>query len=138
MRMVVDFPEPLGPRNPVTAPGRTSKLRPSTARVLPYVLERPVALIMGGRPHTAWCDSTSATSEITLAELDRWGSTGAALRRSTPRPARRTRGVDSGGTTTYDVVVCRTCPDGDPNPTRRWVGPTSPASSSSPASPRVP
>ena len=34
MRMVVDFPEPFGPRNPVTTPGETVKLRPSTASVL--------------------------------------------------------------------------------------------------------
>jgi hypothetical protein len=33
--MVVDFPEPLGPRNPVTTPGVTSKLRSSTATVEP-------------------------------------------------------------------------------------------------------
>jgi hypothetical protein len=31
MRSVVDFPAPLGPRNPVTRPGMTSKERPSTA-----------------------------------------------------------------------------------------------------------
>jgi hypothetical protein len=31
MRMVVDFPEPLGPRKPVTTPGGTSKVRLSTA-----------------------------------------------------------------------------------------------------------
>ena len=35
MRMVVDLPEPFGPRKPVTTPGRTSKLRSSTARVVP-------------------------------------------------------------------------------------------------------
>jgi hypothetical protein len=35
MRMVVDFPDPLGPRKPVTAPGRTSKTSPSTAVVAP-------------------------------------------------------------------------------------------------------
>jgi hypothetical protein len=29
--MVVDLPAPLGPRNPVTRPGWTAKLRPSTA-----------------------------------------------------------------------------------------------------------
>ena len=33
--MVVDFPEPLGPRKPVTTPGETAKLRSSTATVLP-------------------------------------------------------------------------------------------------------
>ena len=35
MRMVVDLPEPLGPRNPVTTPGWTSKLRFRTAVVSP-------------------------------------------------------------------------------------------------------
>ena len=35
MRMVVDLPEPFGPRNPVTLPGRTSKLNRSTATVRP-------------------------------------------------------------------------------------------------------
>jgi hypothetical protein len=30
-RMVVDFPAPFGPRNPVTVPGCTTKLRFSTA-----------------------------------------------------------------------------------------------------------
>ena len=35
IRMVVDLPAPLGPRNPVTMPGRTVKLRSSTAVVGP-------------------------------------------------------------------------------------------------------
>ncbi len=35
MRMVVDLPEPFGPRKPVTTPGVTRKLRLSTATVLP-------------------------------------------------------------------------------------------------------
>ena len=34
-RMVVDFPAPLGPRNPVTWPDGTVKLRSSTATVSP-------------------------------------------------------------------------------------------------------
>ena len=34
-RIVVLLPDPLGPRNPVTLPGWTSKLRSSTARVRP-------------------------------------------------------------------------------------------------------
>ena len=34
-RIVVDLPDPFGPRKPVTAPGRTSKLSPSTATVGP-------------------------------------------------------------------------------------------------------
>ena len=33
--IVVDLPAPFGPRNPVTRPGRTSKLRPPTAVVCP-------------------------------------------------------------------------------------------------------
>jgi hypothetical protein len=33
MRIVVDLPAPFGPRKPVTVPGRTSKVRPSTASV---------------------------------------------------------------------------------------------------------
>ena len=33
--MVVDLPDPFGPRNPVTMPGRTLKLRSSTARFAP-------------------------------------------------------------------------------------------------------
>ena len=35
MRMVVDFPAPFGPRNPVTLPGWTVKPTPSTARLVP-------------------------------------------------------------------------------------------------------
>src|SRR5690625_1232026 len=41
MRMVVDFPAPLGPRKPWTSPCSTSRSRPSSARVLPKVLTRP-------------------------------------------------------------------------------------------------
>jgi hypothetical protein len=33
--MVVDLPEPLGPRKPVTVPGSTLKVRASTARLSP-------------------------------------------------------------------------------------------------------
>jgi hypothetical protein len=35
IRMVVDFPAPLGPRKPVTSPGRTLNVRWSTAKVDP-------------------------------------------------------------------------------------------------------
>jgi hypothetical protein len=34
-RIVVDLPDPFGPRKPVTIPGRTSKLSASTASVEP-------------------------------------------------------------------------------------------------------
>src|SRR5262252_5627124 len=37
-RIVVDFPEPFGPRKPVTVPGGMSKFRLSTASVPPYRL----------------------------------------------------------------------------------------------------
>jgi hypothetical protein len=41
MRSVVVFPAPLGPRNPVTCPGSTVKVRSSTARTWPKVFVRP-------------------------------------------------------------------------------------------------
>src|SRR5262249_20999460 len=55
-RMVVDFPDPFGPRKPVTRPGRTSKLSASTARREPKRLVRPRASIIAMtslRPHPA-------------------------------------------------------------------------------------
>ena len=45
-RMVVVFPAPLGPRNPVTVPGLQTKLMSSTATKLPYFRVRPSTLIM--------------------------------------------------------------------------------------------
>src|SRR4051794_41966217 len=39
--MVVDFPEPFGPRKPTTSPAGTVSSRPSRARTLPKVLVRP-------------------------------------------------------------------------------------------------
>lgn len=59
MRIVVDFPAPLGPRKPVTVPGWTVKSRSWTTVLSPYRLVSPYALIMrptlrsgpgGGRP----------------------------------------------------------------------------------------
>jgi hypothetical protein len=44
---VVDFPEPLGPKNPVTIPGSTTKLNPSTASLVPYRLLRFSTSIIG-------------------------------------------------------------------------------------------
>src|SRR5215468_59163 len=52
-RIVVDFPEPFGPRKPVTVPGGMSKFRLSTASVSPYRLVSPRIEIMArryGRP----------------------------------------------------------------------------------------
>jgi hypothetical protein len=46
IRMVVDFPAPLGPRNPVTRPGRAVKDTLSTAVKPPYCLVSDSTLIM--------------------------------------------------------------------------------------------
>src|SRR5262245_3435284 len=46
IRSVVVLPAPLGPRKPVTRPGPTSKLNPSTAVTGPYLLVRWSTLIM--------------------------------------------------------------------------------------------
>src|SRR5215472_13717119 len=46
IRSVVVLPAPLGPRKPVTRPGPTSKLKPSTAVTAPYRLVRWSTLIM--------------------------------------------------------------------------------------------
>ena len=50
MRIVVDFPDPLGPRNPVTWPGRTSKDRSSTATVSLYRFVTPFTTITISSP----------------------------------------------------------------------------------------
>ncbi len=44
-RIVVDFPAPFGPRNPVTLPGCTSKVTSATAGRPAYVLPSPRASI---------------------------------------------------------------------------------------------
>src|SRR5690242_20037548 len=46
MRIVVDFPAPLGPRKPVTSPGRTVKVRSETAVTDPYRLVSSFISIM--------------------------------------------------------------------------------------------
>jgi hypothetical protein len=45
-RMVVDFPDPLGPRKPVTTPGSTSKVRSLTAVAVPNRLVSECAVII--------------------------------------------------------------------------------------------
>src|SRR6201995_3805973 len=50
IRMVVDLPDPLGPRNPVTVPGFPSNVSPSTATVGPYRLVRPRTSIISNLP----------------------------------------------------------------------------------------
>jgi hypothetical protein len=44
--MVVDLPAPLGPRKPVTTPGRTVTVKWSTAVLSPYVLVRSLISII--------------------------------------------------------------------------------------------
>ena len=39
-RIVVDLPEPFGPRKPVTMPGWTVKLKPVDGALLPVVLRQ--------------------------------------------------------------------------------------------------
>ena len=46
-RIVVDFPAPFGPRNPVTRPASAVKLTSSTAVNVPYFLVSPSTVIMG-------------------------------------------------------------------------------------------
>lgn len=46
IRIVVDLPDPFGPRKPVTAPGVTSNDNPSTASTSLYRLVSPRALII--------------------------------------------------------------------------------------------
>ena len=48
-RIVVDLPAPLGPRNPVTLPGRTSKERSRTAGLPSYAFASPRASIRAMR-----------------------------------------------------------------------------------------
>src|SRR5512135_340775 len=47
MRMVVDLPDPFGPRKPTTSPRSTANEMPSTARLAPKVFTRFSILIMG-------------------------------------------------------------------------------------------
>jgi hypothetical protein len=47
MRIVVDLPAPLGPRNPKTSPGGTSRNKASTARVVAKRLLKPSARSAG-------------------------------------------------------------------------------------------
>jgi hypothetical protein len=52
-RIVVVLPAPFGPTKPVTIPGRTVKLRSSTASVCPYLFVSPRASIIGHSPCSA-------------------------------------------------------------------------------------
>lgn len=47
---MVDFPAPFGPTNPVTCPGLTSNVIPSSARVLPKRLPTFLTSIVARDP----------------------------------------------------------------------------------------
>src|ERR1019366_3005077 len=51
-RIVVDLPAPLGPTNPVTCPGWTVNVIPSSATVGPKCLRRPLTSIVASMPAT--------------------------------------------------------------------------------------
>jgi hypothetical protein len=59
-RIVVDLPEPLGPRNPCTSPVPTVRSSPSSARVGPNVLTRPEVSIAAGMPAAPSSQRTAA------------------------------------------------------------------------------
>src|SRR5664279_2581467 len=83
--MVVDFPAPFGPRNPVTIPGRTTKFKPSTASLSPYRLLRFSTSIIGCAFHS------ELTSGVVILR-------GATRRRPSPWWARPPRRGSGGGT----------------------------------------
>src|ERR1022692_1311018 len=47
IRIVVDLPDPFGPRKPVTVPGVTSKVSELTAAIRPYRFVRDLTAIIG-------------------------------------------------------------------------------------------
>ena len=74
IRIVVDLPDPLGPRKPVTVPGRTSKDRSSTATTLPNRLESPRASITRSALHGAppfWVSGITLTEGSGMPSLSR-------------------------------------------------------------------
>ena len=64
--MVVDLPAPLGPTNPVTCPGSTVKVIPSSAVLDPKRLRRPLTSMvasMPGRLGARTCAGRHATEQ---------------------------------------------------------------------------
>src|ERR1700733_8422068 len=84
--MVVDFPAPFGPRNPVTTPGFTTKLSPSTAALSPYRLVRPSISIICVLFSSLVADEMDATHRAARGHLP-WDRTFRATyaRRHRPR-----------------------------------------------------
>src|SRR5260370_18844847 len=69
--MVVDFPEPFGPRNPVTIPGPAVKLSWFTAVTVPNLFVRPEATIQPASSTTAPCLRRSGLPGLTWAACTR-------------------------------------------------------------------
>ena len=64
----VVLPAPLGPRNPVTTPGLTVKLRPSTTSVAPYRLVRPGPRSSGPRSSPPAAEERCALADTEPAQ----------------------------------------------------------------------
>ena len=53
--MVVDFPAPFGPRNPVIRPGASRNVRSSTAVTVPYrLVSASTAMVLMTVPPEEW------------------------------------------------------------------------------------
>src|SRR6266699_5595583 len=60
-RMVVDFPAPFGPRNPVIRPGASSKVRSLTAVTVPYrLVSASTAMVLMAVPPEAVVNEVDA------------------------------------------------------------------------------
>src|SRR3954453_9829202 len=70
-RMVVDFPAPLGPRNPNTSPGATSSDRSDSASVAPNRLLRPFARSAGTARETGTMPASRAVGDTTADQASR-------------------------------------------------------------------
>ena len=66
IRIVVDFPAPLGPTKPVTVPGATVKVTPSRAIVRPNRLRSPSTSIVVSLMDAL---STSATVSVPVSAI---------------------------------------------------------------------
>ena len=75
MRIVVDLPEPFGPRKPVTVPGRTEKDRLSTAFVPPALMPGWLQTVNAWNPITFLIE---AIRPLMVSGYD-WGAIGKAL-----------------------------------------------------------
>src|SRR6266545_8043873 len=103
VRIVVDLPAPLGPRNPVTLPGRTRNVRSSTATVAPYRLRTPVTVIsmvvspFVGTHRASAADSPGTSAAIAVFAIPRRAGASPSWRRIDS--ARRGRDAGTAGPT---------------------------------------